>query len=510
MRNLRLVGSVLGAVLLVTAASAAEPKVKTSSGTVIGTTQPGLQVFLGVPYAMPPVGDLRWRAPRPVTPWRGERAATRFAPSCMQGEAKPFGPYTPSFLIGPERSEDCLYLNVWAPSDGKGKRPVYFFIHGGAFQSGSGSIPAYDGAALARKGAVVVSINYRLGIFGFFAHPELTRESSLGSSGNYGLLDTVAALRWVQDNVARFGGDPGNVTIAGQSAGAIAVSDLLVSPLAKGLFHRAVIESGPVMGLPMPKLQEAERAGVTVATKLEAETIAELRDFQTADLAKAPLTAFPWPNVDGKVILADPEAQHTELLSDVPMIVGYTRDEHAATPKTSAAFEAEVRQRYGSFADRVLALYPHESDAEAARSSAQLTRDRYIAAMLLWAERHSNEKTPVYAYMFEHVFPGADPANFGAFHTSEVPYIFGALNLQDADYTDADRRISDEMQSRWLAFMRTGDPNPANAPTAWPRGSGDPSTVWRIDPADSAPLIEPARLALLREFSQQGGRLGLF
>jgi para-nitrobenzyl esterase len=489
----------------------AAARVKTAEGTVAGTAKEGVRVFLGIPYAAPPVGDLRWRAPQPAARWSGVRAATRFAPSCIQGDPVPFGPYTPPFLITPERSEDCLYLNVWSPKRYAAPRPVYLFIHGGGFQSGGASVPVYDGAALARKGGVVVTINYRLGLLGFLAHPELTRESQLGSSGNYGLLDTVAALRWVRTNIARFGGDPENVTIAGQSAGAAAVNALLVSPLAKGLFHRAVIESGPVIGLPMPSLQQAEQAGVALATKLKATSVAELRALPSSEIAKTMPTAIPWPNVDGKVVLADPERGDTPVVSRVPLIVGYNRDERTPdAPPTAAAFEKDLRQRFGALAERALALYPHGSDTEAARSAAELARERYIAALLFWAERRSAQGQPVYGYLFEHVFPGAESARFRAFHTAEVPYIFGAFDLQDVTFTDADRRVSDEMQDRWLAFMRRGNPNSKGGQHTWNQLGGASPSLWRIDPADTGTVISDDRLELFRDYVSQGGRLGLF
>lgn len=513
MHKSRIIGCLL-CLLLVSgrAAIADQPVVRTANGAVSGLSQPGLQTFLGIPYAKPPVGDLRWRAPQPVVSWDGVRAATRFSASCYQADPKPFGPYTEALVNITERSEDCLYLNVWAPAGSASKRPVYFFIHGGAFQAGGSSVPATDGAALARKGAVVVTINYRLGLLGFFAHPELTSESSLASSGNYGILDMIEALRWVRANIDQFGGDPANVTIAGQSAGAAAVSHLLLSPLAAGLFHRAVIESGPVIGIPMSTLADAEKAGVAAAAKLNANDIAKLRAISAADLAKAASMAVALPNLDGKVIVANPEQLDARVATKVPVLAGYTRDEvlAASAPKTVAAFQQEVRKRFGALAERVLALYPHGSDAEAAQSGVQLARDRYISALLLWAEQRTAQGQAVYAYLFEQTFPGSDPALYGAFHSAEVPYVFGTVNLPDAKFTAADRRISDEMQNRWIAFMRTGNPNPGGTPVTWPRASADVKSILRIGAAGSGPAITSERLALFRDFVAQGGRLGFF
>jgi para-nitrobenzyl esterase len=513
MLKVSVLAGLLGVMLDSMGATAAGPVVRTNSGAVSGITQPGLRVFLGIPYARPPIGTLRWRAPQAPIPWHGVRAATHFAASCFQDEPKPFGPYTAEFLITPERSEDCLYLNVWAPTAGHaGKWPVYFFIHGGAFQAGGASVPVYDGADLARKGAVVVTINYRLGVLGFLAHPELTRESTLGSSGNYGVLDVIAALRWVRANISGFGGDPGKVTIAGQSAGAAGVNDLLMSPLAKGLFQRAVIESGPILGIPMPSLAEAERAGSAVAAKLNAGSIAALRAVPPMELAKVALLASPFPNIDGKVIAANPEQLDARVLTKVPVIAGYNRDETAPAlvPQTVATLENSVRQRFGALADRFLALYPHGTDAEAARSGAELARDRYIAALLLWAKGRTARGEPVYAYLFEHTFPGNDSAGYGAFHTAEVPYIFGALTLPGVTFTPDDHRVSDEMQQRWLSFMRTGNPNPGGGSTPWPDTGHAPPFVWRIGSVDSGPVIDAERLALFRDFLAQGGKLSIF
>lgn len=508
MKVVMIVG-VIARLMLLPSIALASPIVTTAEGRISGLRAPGLRIFLGIPYARPPVGKLRWREPRAPAKWKGVRGATKLAPSCIQGNPVPFGPYTPSFLITPERSEDCLYLNVWSPARGS-RLPVYFFIHGGAFQSGGASVAAYNGAALARKGVVVVTINYRLGIFGFFAHPELTRESPLGTSGNYGILDTIEALRWVRANIGRFGGNPSTITIAGQSAGAGIVDDLLVSPLAKGLFQRAVLESGPALGLPMPSLAQAQAAGAAATSKLGPGAIAALRSMPPEQLAKTGLPNFPLPNADGKVIAGDPENQATPIISRVPIIIGYNRDETASAslPRTRAAFESDVRRRFGTFADRFLASYPHATDEEAVASAAALARDRLVAELILWGERNGPHES-VYAYRFERRFPGLDPAAFGAFHTAEVPYVFGALDLPDARFTAADRQLSAFMQARWVAFMRTGSPNSPGSGPPWQRLTSDPSSIWRIDRADRQPLLAPGRLELFRAFVAGGGRIGL-
>lgn len=492
------------------AQAASAPRVVTASGALTGARDAGVVSFKGVPYALPPVGDLRWSAPQAMAAWSGARDATRFSASCQQADSAPFGPYTAAFGTTPERSEDCLYLNVWAPVSAR-KLPVYVFIHGGAYQSGAGSIAAYDGAGLARKGAIVVTINYRLGLFGFFAHPELSRESPLGTSGNQGVLDAIAALRWVQDNIAQFGGDPGKVTVAGQSAGAGMVNNLLVSPLAQGLFQRAVLESGPALGIPSLPLAMAESGGARSAAKLKVADLAQMRALSAADLMKAGLPVIPLPITDGKVVPTDPEGPGARVVSKVPVIAGYNRDESspADAPKTVAAFEADVRQRMGAVADRVLALYPHGTDAEAARSAVQLQVDRRVAGLILWGERRAADGQPAFLYLFERTYPGVDPARNGAFHTAEVPYLMGALNLEGAAFTSTDKKLSADMQSRWLAFMRTGDPNRRGARPVWARASQDPASVMRFAPVDKAPLLDPARLAVFRDYAAKGGKLGL-
>jgi para-nitrobenzyl esterase len=503
--------SVLVASLLVAAPAAAkEPTAKIEGGIIEGIIESGLRIFRGIPYAAPPVGNLRWRDPQPVKPWSGTRLAKSFAASCQQDEGKPFGPYTKSFVTSGERSEDCLYLNIWAPEREKVKKPVYLFIHGGGFQSGGADMPAYDGAGLARKDAVVVTINYRLGSFGFFAHPDLSRESPLGVSGNYGILDAIEALRWVRANIAKFGGDPDKVTVAGQSAGSFIVNALLVSPLAKGLFQRAVLESGPELGLPMQALTAREASGTASLKRAGVTDIAGLRDISAADFVKKAASGFPLPIVDGKIIPKNPEDPATPLASEGPIIIGYNRDEATILQGQSiATFKKEVETRYAAIADRILAIYPHATDAEAANSIARLGRDRRVAGMLLWAERRTSKNAPVFAYSFEHVFPGIDPVQNGAFHTAEVPYILGALHFSDATFVGADQKISDEMQERWLAFMRTGNPGKARSKPKWRAASLDPASIWRIAPADAEPLLDAEKLQMFRDFAAKGGKLGL-
>lgn len=510
MRISRALAALAGAALVGHAGvAAAGPTVRTADGALEGVAQGGLIAFLGVPFAQAPVGALRWREPQPVKAWASVRPATKISPACVQDAPAPFGPYTAEFLTLPEMSEDCLYLNVWTPAT-SGRRPVLVFIHGGAFQSGSTSVPIYDGADLARKGAVVVTINYRLGVFGFMAHPELSKESPLGSSGNYGLLDMVAALRWVHANIGRLGGDPGNVTISGQSAGAIAVNQLLASPLAKGLFHRAIAESGPTIGLKMTPLASAELGGVTVAARANPTTLTQLRAMPAKDVFSAFRTPrpafFPLPVMDGKVVISDPEAPTNPIVSKVPLIVGFNRDEAQAPATTAEKFTANVKAEYGPLAERILAVYPHATDDEAARSAGELARDRQMAGLLNWADQRADAQGQrVYVYRFDRVYPGADPKQFGSFHTAEVPYVFGTLPpLATAD----DRRVVDQVQAHWLAFMRKGDPSVTGA--AWPEVSRAPGLAMALGDAHgmAVPASNPARLGLLRELVAQRNAAG--
>ncbi len=499
------------------------PVIMTEDGPVRGSSAHGVASYLGIPYAQAPVGPLRWRAPRRPRLWRQVRAAVRFGPSCYQGPPVPIGPYGPEFLIRLPMSEDCLYLNVWTPLARKGELPVYAFIPGGAFLSGSGSVPVYDGTDLAAKGVVVVTMNYRLGVFGFLALPALTKESDVGSSGNYGLEDVIAALRWVHANIARFGGNPSLVTVAGQSAGAMMVNDLLVSKPAVGLFARAIAESGSGMGLPLLTLRQAEQWGTGFQKAAGASNVAQLRALSAARLYEAatsyqlsllepskpgstpaaPVLLFA-PNVDRRFVSIDPEGEaHPQ--SNVPLLTGFNSNEGAAARMTPAEFAAMVRKRYGAFADRFLALYPHATDGEASASAAAVTRDRYMASLVFFSQARAQAAGErVYDYLFDHAYPGSDPKKFGSFHTAEVPYVFGALKQKGRVFTAADDEVSRQLQAYWISFMKTGDPNADDLPR-WP-GAGDPEgLVMGLGdrPGIRAAVSSPARLALFRDYASR-------
>ncbi|MBU3077647.1 carboxylesterase family protein [Sphingomonas sp. XMGL2] len=507
--------------LLSSSGSFAQAIVHTETGDVLGNVEQDAEAFKGIPYAQPPIGPLRWRDPVPATRWSGVRDGTRAGDSCIQTPSKPFGPFGSEFLVSGPTSEDCLYLNVWRPRHRSDPLPVYVFVHGGAFANGSSAVPIYDGAGLARQGVIVVTINYRVGVFGFLAHPQLTRESEFNSSGNYGLLDQIEALRWVRANIAAFGGDPENVTIAGQSAGGLSVNNLLTSPEAKGLFKRAVAESGTAMGIHMLPLREAEARGAAFAQKLGAASIDQLRaipadviqaavpTLSLAEMTKPPV-ALPFaPVVDGTIIPAEPEDVDHPVTGAVPLLTGYNSDDYIlmGVRRTPAAFAAHVRDRYGSFADRILALYPHATDHEAAESSRTLSRDEYMTSMILFARKRERGGQPVYLYLFDYKYLNAAGQDFGAFHTAEVPFIFGALDKGGRSPSENDRRVTAELQSRWLAFIRSGDPSAAAAP--WPRASERSLIVMGLG-TSNAPrpgVSSQQRFDVLRDFAASGGTL---
>lgn len=505
----------------ITAGAKALPAVVvTEQGSLSGNSDGSISSFLGVPFAAPPVGARRWQSPAPPAHWTGVRGATAFANSCYQPDPPPlFGPYTEEFMAGPAPSEDCLYLNVWAPADTSRKHPVMVWLHGGGFLGGSGAVEIYNGANLAKKGVVVVTVNYRVGPFGYLAHPELSRENPHGVSGNYGLMDQIAALEWVARNIDRFGGDPANVTLAGQSAGAISVADLLVSPSAKSLFHKAILQSAVTMGKPTPTQSEAQTMGRTFVDYLGATSAQQLRDMPADKIQAAvwlpikasegmPRVVFQ-PNVDGYLVAQDPMLPRSAPFLDLPVITGFTADERLGPPTTTASqFVANVRQRFGGQADMVLSLYPHSSDAQASASAKTLASDGYQAALAQWADGQQSGGNRVYTYIFEHSPPVATPPSFGAFHTAEVPYVFGVLDTHRRPYDGQDRKLSEQIQHFWIDFMKTGNPTPG-AGSAWaPYTEGHKAALALNGEAAMQPLVStPERAAFLKAFGQQGGVL---
>lgn len=486
-----LLGSILCAAIaaapLAVSAQGRAPIAQTDSGRIAGVAQPGVDAFLGIPYAAPPVRDLRWREPQPVKPWSGIFNADRFAPQCIQplraGETNQYS--------GAEvTSEDCLYLNVWAKPDAR-KAPVIVFIHGGGFFIGASSMPLYAGAALAKRGAVVVNLNYRLGVLGFLAHRELSAESPHKSSGNYAFLDQIAALRWIQRNIAQFGGDPDNVTIAGQSAGSMSVLALQASPLARGLFHRAVGMSGALLGGSGPGAMRPLASGESEGSRfLELMKVPDIRRLRLVPADRLVVPRVPGspaigPIEDGYVlpapidILFDRKQQN-----DVPLLLGFTSDESLGglgPVKTLADYRERVAARYGARSDAFLSLYPASTDAEARAQARIADRDATMAGpMKLWALAQTrNGHSPVFSYMFARphsyapgvTFPDLDPATAGAYHTSEVPFWLGTIDSFNIyrttrAWTDADRRFSTDMMDTLVAFARTG--RPASPGVQWP------------------------------------------
>lgn len=457
-------------------------EVAVASGRVAGSVEGAMAAFKGIPFALPPVGERRWTAPAPAAAWAGVRQATAFAPSCIQTIVEERKPWTYEFMTHGEISEDCLYLNVWTPASSPGaKLPVFVYIYGGGNNEGSGAVPAYDGTGLASKGLVVVTFNYRVGVLGFFAHPGLSKEAAYHASGNYGLLDQIAAVRWVHDNIAGFGGDPSRITIAGQSAGASGVHSLTASPLAKGTFHRAIAQSGSP-GSPRP-LADLEEDGARFAAAKGAASLAALRAMSWQEVV-APVAnpaaggrggagGFRWsPIVDGYAL----PAAVTEVFAkgqqnDVPTITGANADEGGASPQPTATVESftrQAQQRYGDLAGEFLALYPASTDQEARRAANDSARDQARFNLYRWAQqRGRTARTKAYTYFWTHTLPGPDAATYGAFHTSEVLYTLNTLRKSPRPFTDDDRRIADRLSSYWANFAATGDPNGKDLPR-WP------------------------------------------
>jgi para-nitrobenzyl esterase len=465
---------------------ASKTEVKIDSGKIKGKSVGSVRSFLGIPYAAPPMGNLRWKPPAPVAPWKRTRSATAFGSRCMQRRV-----YTDMVFRDPGISEDCLYLNVWTPAqDSAAKLPVMVWVYGGGFVTGATSEPRQDGSNLAKHGVVVVSMNYRLGVFGFFAHPDLAAESGRNSAGNYGLLDQVAALEWVKRNIAAFGGDPGNVTIFGESAGSFSVSALMASPLAKGLIHKAIGESGAAFSSSGLRFEPAAVVGPRHAKfgseSLGANTIAELRAvpaqkvLDTAMDARQGGTFRFGPDVDGYFLAESlPAIFAAGRQNDIPLLAGWNRDEggftlEKAKEKPSAAtIKATGDKDFDGKGDEFLKLYPGNFDEQALRSTQDYAGDHFIAfGTWKWLEaQKATGKSPVYRYRFDMALPfdtKHEPGSQSAFHSAEIEYVFGNLDWKSwVTWRPADRTLSEQMQKYWTNFARSGDPNGPGLPT-WP------------------------------------------
>ena len=492
------------------ATAAGGPVASTREGRLEGVSRGGVNAFLGIPFAAPPVGEKRWRAPQPVPRWNGVRAATAFGPACWQAVTpEGFGPWSREYVVQGEVSEDCLTLNVWTSAPAARRRPVLVWIHGGGFNSGSGAIPIYHGHALAKRGIVVVTINYRVNVFGFLAHPELSKEAGGAPPANFGLQDMIAALRWVRENIGAFGGDPAAVTIAGQSAGAMAVHELIASPMARGLFHRAIAQSGLPPLRPLPGLNHAEREGLAFAAEKGASSLAALRALPAEALQpkNGSNTGRFMPVVDGRLLPLSPlDALRSGRAADVPVLAGFTADEASAASDYGsddpALLEELLRDNYGPAAERVAALYPAATAAERARSIMEMHRDRWRGTFYLWAkDRRARGRAPLYAYIFSRVAPGPQSTRWRAFHSSEIPYVFGTLDAApERGFTAADRAFSERVADYWVNFVRTGNPNGPGLPD-WPAfADGERPLVMELgDAAALQPLLAPEKLRWLQE-----------
>ncbi len=482
-------GLCLGLGVMGVAQSVTRP-VATTGGLVAGKRLgQGIRFFAGIPFARPPVGPLRWRPPQPARPWKGVRAARNFGAPCYQSAPLPrLGPWTRAFNSQLPASENCLYLNLWTPARAGERLPVMVFIYGGGYTSGAGSVAIYNGKHLARRGVVVVNFNYRVGPFGFLAYPGLVRESRHHSAGNYGLLDQIAALRWVRRNIANFGGDAGNITIFGQSAGASSVWLLMQSPLARGLFRRAIIMSGPGT-LPFPammtareKLAAACAAGEKFAASLGASSLKALRALPAAKIQQGHSPIGFAPITDGWVLPAgpapDPQARVINGMVADDIGIGYYGTA-PPPPFTMSQYRRGLRWLCGAQAAACRRLYPARNARQAHRALLQARRDRAKMSLALWARRQLRYSPAVYTYYFDHRLPWPQHPEYGVFHSSELPYVFDNLQVMRRPWQPRDRKIAREMSAYWTDFARNGNPNRGRLPH-WPRFRARPLRTMEL------------------------------
>ncbi len=511
--------------------------VQTEYGLVSGVYNSDRSVseYAGIPYAKPPVGELRWKAPEVPAAWKGVRVADHFSDCEVQSNLPTFISKLMFLTMGTDElshssikdnektSEDCLYLNIWSSAKSNHeRRPVIVYIHGGSFTTGSGSIDVYNGENMAKKGALFVTINYRLGVLGFYANPELSKESDYGASGNYGILDQIAALKWVKENIASFGGDPDNVTVAGESAGSMSVSILQASPRAKGLFQRVIGESGGFFGTqglkhgPMQTLASSEEDGLNLEHSLKKDSIADLRKVSAVDLLKASKAISTRPILDGYVL---PDTVYntfdTGKENDVPALIGSNANESALflslpwpvslspdySTMNSTAFHQAINQTYGAFSNRFFRLFPTDNDKDSVESQLESSTTQWFAwHMHTWAELQSSKgKSKVYYYYFNKIQPGpAGMQALGAYHSSEIAYAYDNLKAVDLPYTNADYKLSDIMSSYWFNFASTGNPNGPGLPE-WKPYVKTTDQVMQL--GDSVKMISTPNKAELNFFS---------
>ncbi len=519
--------------LTIAASVCAQDRVRIAAGTLEGTIDKtsGIRIFKGIPFAAPPVGDLRWRAPQPVKAWQGTRKADQFGAQCMQGRI--FGDM--GFRAG-GMNEDCLYLNVWTPArSGKERLPVLVYFYGGGFVAGDGSEPRYDGESMAQKGIVALTVNYRLGVFGFLAHPELSKEAPYHASGNYGLLDQVAALRWVKQNIAAFGGDPKRVTIAGESAGSVSVSAQMASPLSKDLIAGAIGESGSIIGaLSAIPLAEAEQNGVKFAATAGAGDLAALRAMGADQLLAAttkPAAVFPNPTIDGYLLPRAPlEIYLAGAQAHVPLLVGSNSEEApyqailGRDEPTVENYRKALQRLYNDKADEVFNLYPATTTEEVKDAAQDLAGDRFISfSTWKWIDAATaTGGRPTYYYLYSRPRPAMRPemgnaiaglaggvvrspqapvmpTPRGAVHSAEIEYAMGNLDSNKVyAWTADDYKVSQVMEEYFANFIKTGNPNGLGLPQ-WPEFKTDRRMIIAVDSRAEAERVR-ARYQFLGQF----------
>jgi para-nitrobenzyl esterase len=514
------------------AISALAAPVAVTGGLLEGTVENGLQVFRGIPFAAPPVNAERWKEPQPLQAWSGIRSADRFGPACPQGQVSAEG------TLGENISEDCLYLNVWSPAKSMDEKlPVLVWIYGGGFGGGRTSDPLFNGEPLAQKGVVYVSLAYRVGVMGFMAHPELSAENlamhGSSASGNYGLLDLITGLQWIKQNIAAFGGDPDQVTIWGESAGGIAVSMLAASPLAKDLFHGVISDSGgsfgPVRtpaapGENVPPLKFAEQAGVTLAGKLGANSLEELRQKPVGEVMTQArgIGGIGWPILDGWVIPDDQHVLYSKgAYNDTPILVGINSDEGASFSRTDdpAEYEASTRVRFGPYADAILQAYSIEREGSVKQAARNVVREASFGwSTWVWAKLQTDQGgSSAFVYYFDQRPPYPADSRFadvaGVPHGQELPYVFKRLDLNPLPWTESDHNIAEAMATYWTNFAKTGDPNGEGLPR-WPAftSADQQRMVFKGTPV-AQPYSNVQQLKAMDEYfawrrSEEGRRFG--
>jgi len=511
-------GFILASFLIPMTLCAAKP-IEIAGGLIEGTVsaESKIRVFKGVPFAAPPVGERRWKAPEPVEPWQGVRTADEWGTRCMQGAM--FG--GPLITRDKSMGEDCLYLNVWTPAESAAESlPVLVVFHGGGFAAGSASEPRTDGEWMAQQSIVVVEPNYRLGVFGFLAHPELTAESEGKGSGNYGMLDQVAALQWVQDNIAAFGGNPNDVTINGESAGSLSVSALMASPLSRDMVHKAIGQSGaffvsPSRGMEEKSLVEREKAGAAFAESIGTKSLADLRAVPADELLAAVMKQNNgWgysPGVDGYFLpKKTAEIYAAGEQAKIPLLAGWTSAELgmsvALNPQkpTTATFTEGLKKQFGERADDALEVYTVDTERQVLESAAALASDLFISySTWKWIETHSAAgNAPVYRYRFDRTLPDDPASQFGAVHAADIEYAFNTLDTKEANWQEEDRKVSRVMATAFANFVRTGNPNGPGVPD-WPEFGGSGKIMYFDSESKAAPEQFRSRYTFLDSVVEQ-------